>query len=518
MKKIVEEFQGLINLYKLKKLSVAEVTANNLINKYPHNVWLYNILGLILTEQKKFEEAVNCYEKGIKVDANYAEIYNNLGTIYKEKKNYTRSEICYNKSIELDNKIPEPINNLGNLYRLLNNNNKAINCYKNAIKVKPNFFPGHYNLGVTYKSIGKFKEAKWHLTETIKINKNLYTAHRSLSEITKYSINNSHLNQLNKIYNDKKNQSINKKELAFALGKAYDDVKDFKNAFKFYNEGNNLRRKEIDFSIKDEIDEFRKIKNTFNKKLYQTLNKLGAKDNTPIFILGMPRSGTTLVEQILSSHPDVYGGDELNFLPDIVNEFFTSSDGKISFNNVKELNNMELEKIGNKYIKNLKTLSSNSKKISDKLPINFKWIGLIKLILPNSKIIHCYRNSKDTCLSIFKNYFVNNELKYAYNLKELAEFYKLYSNLMSHWKRTMPKFIYDIKYENIVQNPEREIKSLIKMCDLSWNNNCLKFYKNERAIKTTSDTQARKKIYKTSINSWKNYKKFIKKFFQSLPN
>ena len=518
MKKFEEEVQNLLNLYKLKNLSAAEITANNLINKHPQNVWLYNILGLIFMEQKRFDEAINSFEKGIKVDANYAALYDNLGTIYKKKKDYSKSETYYKKSIELNNKIPEPKNNLGNLYRLLNNNNKAIDCYVAAIKTKTNFFPGHYNLGITYKSIGKFKESKWHLNETIKINENIYAAHRNLSEITKYSVNDPHLNLLKKIYNDKKNKNTNKKELAFALGKAYEDVKDFKKAFEFYNDANNLHRKTIDFSIKDEIDEFKEIKKTFNKKLYKTFNKSGNRDNTPIFILGMPRSGTTLVEQILSSHSDVYGGDELNFLPDILKESFTTSDNKISFSKFKKLNKIELEKIGEKYIKNLKALSPVSKKISDKLPINFKWIGLIKLILPNSKIIHCNRNSKDVCLSIFKNYFVSDKLKYAYNLKELTEFYKLYSNLMKHWEKTLPKFIYNIKYENIIHNPDREFKRLLKACDLGWDANCLKFYENKRAVNTASDTQVRKKIYKTSLHSWKKYKKFINKFFQKLPN
>ena len=266
-----------------------------------------------------------------------------ISVSYKEKKDYSKSETYYKKSIELNNKIPEPKNNLGNLYRLLNNNNKAIDCYAAAIKTNKNFFPGHYNLGITYKSIGKFKESKQHLNETIKINENIYAAHRNLSEITKYSVNDPHLNLLKKIYNDKKNKNTNKKELAFALGKAYEDVKDFKKAFEFYNDANNLHRKTIDFSIKDEIDEFNEIKKTFNKKLYKIFNKSGNRDNTPIFILGMPRSGTTLVEQILSSHSDVYGGDELNLVPDILKESFTSSDNKISFSKFKKLNKIELE-------------------------------------------------------------------------------------------------------------------------------------------------------------------------------
>ena len=142
----------------------------------------------------------------------------------------------------------------------------------------------------------------------------------------------------------------------------------------------------------------------------------------------------------------------------------------------------------------------------------------LEMFLPKSKIIHCTRNSKDTCLSIYKNYFVSSQLKYAYNLKELGDFYKLYISIMKHWQKTLPEFIYNVKYENIVNNPNKEIKKLIKACDLNWNESCLKFYKNERVVKTASDTQVRNKLYKTSLNSWKNYKIFLKKFYEGLPS
>ena len=235
---------------------------------------------------------------------------------------------------------------------------------------------------------------------------------------------------------------------------------------------------------------------------------------TPIFIVGMPRSGTTLVEQIISSHPDVFGGDELNELPTLINDnLLKNKDEDISIDNFIYDKN-KLLGVARKYIDYLKNLSNNSKKVTDKLPINFKWIGLIKMILPNSTVIHCIRNPRDNCLSIFKNYFVNTKLNFAYNLEEICGFYNLYSDLMTYWKNTLPKFVFDIKYEKIIDNPEHEIRNLLKVCNLSWNDNCLKFYNNKRPIKTVSNVQARKKIYKSSIDSWKNYEKYLGKFFK----
>jgi hypothetical protein len=232
----------------------------------------------------------------------------------------------------------------------------------------------------------------------------------------------------------------------------------------------------------------------------------------------MPRSGTTLVEQIISSHPKVFGGDELYFLPDLIKNNFYMNYGKLLLKQNNNIKKKDLKLIGQKYINDLMKISNKSEKVTDKLPINFKWIGLIKLILPNSIIIHCVRNSKDNCFSIFKNFFASKNLNFAYNLDEITDFYNLYHDLIRHWKKTLPKFIVDIEYEQIIENPEQQIKNLIEKCNLDWNKNCLKFYENKRLIKTASDIQARKKIYKSSINSWKNYKKNLQNSFQKLPD
>ena len=177
-----------------------------------------------------------------------------------------------------------------------------------------------------------------------------------------------------------------------------------------------------------------------------------------------------------------------------------------------------IDTIGREYINNLKNISSDSERITDKLPINFKWIGLIKLILPNSKIIHCNRNSKDNCLSIYKNYFTSNEMNYAYHPDEIVEFYNLYNDLMKHWKNVLPNFVYNIKYEELIRNPNEQISKLLKNCNLKIIDNCFQFHRNKRVIKTASDVQARKKIYSGSINSWKHYREELFNSFQKLSN
>ena len=514
MKNIKNEIQQAINLYKSQNFSSAEEFCKKLIKLNPKIAFLFNLLGLILSAQRRNDEAIEYYKKGISLQPDYAMIYNNLGSAYKIKKKYLDSEKYYKKSIELDKKTPEAQNNLGSLYNELNRHDEAIICYKKSININPKFYIAYYNLAVLYKSLGKFDECKKYLKETIKLYPNFYIAHRVYSQIIKYKSNDAHLKQMKTLY-EKNNSEFGKGELAFGLGKAYDDIGRFEKAITYFNTGNEIRRKVIKFSIDREKKEFENIKKIFNKDfLVKSKNSLN-NDITPIFILGMPRSGTTLVEQIISSHPDVYGGDELNTFNELIKKYFYKDD-IISSELVNKNTNQSFTKIESDYLDKIKKISKNSKRVSDKLPINFKWIGFIYLILPKSKIIHCVRNPKDTCLSIYKNYFTNNELNYAYNINEVIEFYKLYQNLMDFWKKNIPDFIIDIEYEKLIKNPKKEISSLINECNLSWNDKCTKFYNNERQIKTASDTQARKKIYSNSINSWKNYKKFLEQDFAKL--
>ena len=380
MTNLENKIQNILNLYKSKNLFKAESLTKELLDRYPKNVFLYNLLGLIFTEQNKVDDAVKCYKNGIEIDPNYSMIYNNLGSIYQYQEKYSEAENYYKKSIKLDNKIPEPHNNLGNLYLFLNKYSDAIKSYSKATEVNPNFAVSYYNLGIVYKTIGDFEKAKKSFNLAIKLNPYFCIAHRNLSELIKYTKDNDHFALMKKLEKDTKINDIQKTELSFALGKAYEDIKDFDNSFNYYNKGNNLRRKNITFSINIEQKEFDNIKNVFSKKLFRKHNKSGNLTNAPIFILGMPRSGTTLVEQILSSHPTVYGGGELNFLPDLIDKNLNYKNVNYFFENLPKVDKNVFEKMSDEYIDNLNKLSKNSKKVTDKLPINFKWIGIIKLI------------------------------------------------------------------------------------------------------------------------------------------
>ena len=219
----------------------------------------------------------------------------------------------------------------------------------------------------------------------------------------------------------------------------------------------------------------------------------------------MPRSGTSLIEQIISSHSKVYGAGELNFITDLINKKFVKNDIYFLKDKIENFKKKEFDEFKNKYLESLKRYNFNEKYLIDKAPLNFKWIGFILKSLPNSKIIHCNRDSMDVCWSNYKNFFSSKKISYSYSFRNLGEYYKLYEDLMTFWDTAYKDKIYNVSYEKLTNNPEGEIKKLIEYCGLNWEKNCLNFHENKKAVATASLAQIRKPIYKSSVKNWENY-------------
>ena len=299
-----------------------------------------------------------------------------------------------------------------------------------------------------------------------------------------------------------------KKEfLYFALGKALDDKGDRGKSFYYYEKANFLKRSTIKYTSKNNIELFNNIKRAFNKFVINKFKNCGVIDISPIFIVGMPRSGTSLIEQVLASHSEVFGAGEITDLDDTINKFFIH---KKTLSDSKTFLKKNFYKAGNYYLKKTKEISSDKKHITNKLPLNFRWLGLIKLILPKAIIIHCKRNPMDTCLSIFQQNFYTKGNEYSFKLSEVGIYFNLYMDIMNHWKKILPNCFYEIEYEDFIYNQKKETKKLLDYCNLEWENKCMNFHKTIRPVRTSSDHQIRKKIYPNSINRWKIYKQELK--------
>ena len=344
-------------------------------------------------------------------------------------------------------------------------------------------------------------------SKLLKYNQNNAKAYFNISKLVNYKNDNKQFQNLLIISKFLK-LNEEKEFLYFALGKAFNDKRDYKKSFYYYKKANFLKRSTIKYSSINNKELFNNIKRTFDKFIINKFKNCGTKNRSPIFIVGMPRSGTSLIEQVLASHSKVFGAGEINCLDDTINKFFIYK--KILFDSKTVFKN-NFYNAGNYYIKKIKEISPDKKYIINKLPLNFRWLGLIKLILPNAIIIHCKRNPMDTCLSIFQQNFYTKGNEYSFKLAEIGVFFNLYIDILNHWKKVLPNCFYEIEYEHFINNQKKETKKLLDYCNLKWENQCMHFHKTIRSVRTSSNHQIREEIYSNSINRWKFYKQELKK-------
>jgi len=305
-------------------------------------------------------------------------------------------------------------------------------------------------------------------------------------------------------------------QMHFALGKAYELKRQFDKSFEHYAEGNWQQRKQISYnaedykiSIDELIDFFDKNKNLYNFKAQSNFDD-------PIFILGLPRSGSTMIEQILSSHSLIEGTQELPNILTISRDIKLIDQKKGYPNNLLGLDQSSFDDLGKKYIDETKWARSSTPYFIDKMPNNFVHIGLIKLILPKAKIIDARRNPMDTCFSCFKQYFAKGQ-HFTYDLDDIARYYKDYIRLMDYWKKLFPEEIFTINYEQVIDNPNDRIRDLLEFCNVQFEDSCINFHKSKRPVKTASSEQVRQPMYKTGLDYWKNYSNNLDTLLKHFP-
>ena len=405
----------------------------------------------------------------------------------------------------------------GSCYECLQENNIALENYNIAIKHNANFVPALLNIANYYSNLGEIDIAKKKYLSLIESNPALADVHRRLSIITKYKDENDpHIQQMQEIFEQHKNDHNKVEELGYALSKGKEDVKNYKDAHHYFSISNSIRDKKTNYNFKFQEEEFSVI-----TKIFETIKKQKdsglIKENNAIFILGMPRSGTTLIEQIISSHPQVQGLEEIDYLSKSMNLCVEHKSLDEFYQKIIENSDNIFDCIHKKYFEriNLKK-NSNFSHHTDKMPVNYKLIGFIKNAIPNAKIIHCVRDPRDVFVSILKNYFGKLQMSYAYNSKKLTHALNLYVDYMTFWKKLYGDWIYDLKYENLVVNSEQEITKLLQFCNLSFDKSCLDFQNNKKSVSTASTFQVRQPIYKSSSAAWKNYENFLADDFKNL--
>jgi len=473
----------------------------------------YN-LGVALQRANQLDNAVECYKKAIIAKPAYPTAHNNFGLISLEQGNLNLAIKSFEWAVAYDPYYAEAYNNLGAALQELHQIDLAIEQYKKAVTINPEYAQAFNNLGSSCESLGLQDEAVNHYERAISINPNFAEAHFNLSGIKKYAKNDTQISKMQSLLSSNNLNQLDQTLINFALAKANDDLINRDEQFKFLNEGNRLRKEQLNYSINKYKDKHSVIKKIFNHKILPINKDLIRESNfrRPIFIVGMPRSGTTLVEQIISSHHAVYGADELSTISKLTSSILEDS---LTY----EKNGLPakyLVSIRQKYLDSLSSFKIHEDIITDKWPLNFQYIGFILSAFPEAKIIHLKRDARAVCWSIYKHYFSGKGNGWAYNFDDLASFYASYSDLMNFWHKLFPEKIYDINYEKLTTNQKDETKKLLEYCDLDWDKNCLNFHTSKRAVKTASASQVRKEMYQGSSEEWKKYEKYIKPLIKDL--
>jgi len=459
-------------------------------------------LGVTLQELGLLNDAAEQYEQALDIKPDNIEARINLGFVYQSLGHFEEAIAQYDAILSIYPENEEVLNNLGIIYRELGNADEAISYYKKALEVNPQYVGAYYNLGFIYQDLGQVEESIEQYEKAILISDHAWSYH-NLSYLKQFKANDPQISKMQSLLSNSNLSDLDRIHLSLALAKAHEKLGNQIEFFKFLNEGNNLRKKELNYSLEQSKKIHSAIIKIFKSSppsIIKSILKYESKKR-PIFIVGMPRSGTSLVEQILDSHNKVYGAGELNTLTKLVNPVIKN----YLAGDIKNLTKETLLFIYKEYSDMLSSISTSKGVITDKLPLNFQYIGFILSVFPDAKIVHLKRDARATCWSNYKHFFTDPENGYSHNFDDLIGFYSLYDKLMDFWHDLYPNKIYDLCYEDLTNDQENETKKLLEYCDLDWDQNCLNYHENERQVKTPSTLQVRQKIYKGSSDAWKQH-------------
>ncbi|MDA9186948.1 sulfotransferase [Candidatus Pelagibacter sp.] len=506
------------NLMRVKKFTQAIINCHKLIKLHPDISYLYNLCGMAYQGNNQIKKSIESFNLALHYDQENLAAMNNLANSYKSLNHNDKAEELYEKILKKDPNNIKCLNNFSNLKQTLRDYESAKKLLLIAAGTESKNVDILYNLAECYQSLGQSDQAKGYADRILNIQPYHTAAHRFICGIINHRSDKSHLSKIIEIEqsdNFKNFSSDEKADIFFSLGKAYEDIKEYEKSFSYLEKANLIKNKKINYNPSTHEKLIKNIIKLFEDFDFDKIKKK-APQNQIIFICGMPRSGSTLIEQMIAAHNEVSGAGELSYIRDTVLKNFLD---ELRFNKQKIIEEASSERnvLAEQYIELLKHHKFETNIITDKAPQNFLWLGFIKIFFPNSKIIHSYRNSKDNCLSIFKNYFPSNDMSWSFDQSNIANYYNLYLDLMSFWKTKFNESIFDVNYEHLVQSPEDELKKIFSFCNLTWDPNCLNFYQSKKTpISTVSVNQASKPIYKSSVNSNEGFSKYLTEMFHIL--
>ncbi|CAK0756894.1 protein O-GlcNAc transferase [Gammaproteobacteria bacterium] len=478
----------------------------------------HNNLGNALRDLGRLEEALDHYERAVASKPDYAEAHNNLGNALRDLGRLEEAPEPYRRALRIKPDLAEVHNNLGNVLRDLGRSDEAMGYYQQALALKPDFAETHSNLAGVLIEFGQLDEARLHINQALKIMPNhlrarcLHTLlHKTIRDDPGFEILSRAL------LPDARVNPTHHLLIYFALGKMYEDIGEYDLAFKHYAAGNCFCTASHLKPYHAETDQRRLAfkRAVFTQKYFNERTQWGNASKLPIFIVGMPRSGTSLIEQILASHSQVHGAGELSDLSEFQTRILANK-AQVTMEDFNTIfNEFDCRAIAETYLQHLRTLAPGAGYVTDKMPHNFEHLWLVALLFPRATVLHSVRDPIDTCLSCYFQDFKGDHA-WSSDLRTLAQHYNYYHELMAHWQMVLPIRIHPIVYEDLVQDPEIQIPRLLNLCGLDFEPACLEFHRTQRSVKTASATQVKQKLYTSSIEKWRRYERHLGPLLETL--
>ncbi len=460
---------------RLKQLDEAIAAGRRAVALAPTDAEAHYNLALALSDDDGWQEAATCYRNALELRPDYGLAWNNLGAALEQLADLAGAEEAYARAVALSPRHAEAQNNLGAIYAKQGKLGAAVDGFNAAIQSRPSFVEAHCNL----------------------------------SNLKRYCEGDAHVLVLEALGETMQNAPANDRiHLLFALGKARDDLRRYPEAFAAYALGNTLKYEQRSYDENAANATLSAFIHHFDQHHFQSrpLSIGGEPNRIPIFIVGMPRSGTSLLEQILASHPEVFGAGELSVFDDLMSEAGGTRQGAQLPGRLLSLSDEDLQRLGKAYLERVWPLAPHQRYIVDKMPANYFWVGLIRRLLPQAKIIHALRDPMDIGLSCFTRLFDDPQMSFTYDQSVLGRYYRRYATLMQHWGSVLPQdAIHSVRYEEVIAQPEIQIRRLLDFIGLPWDAAVMNFHKNQRPVKTASLAQVRKPLYADSVGRWRRF-------------
>jgi len=402
---------------------------------------------------------------------------------------------------------------IGELYTKCSQFGAASKCYRQAVKLHPEDPSCQYNLAASCIAMGQIDEAEQLLSEVIRLNPTDYDAWQNRSSLRKQTAQSHHVKQLLYVLEHLDQEDPGRVAICYALAKELEDLERYKESFYYLQQGASLRRHGMKYNVDDDIETISQIISCFNQQLMQSAPALEEPDG-PVFVLGLPRSGTTLVDRIISTHSQASSLGEINTLAFAIMQTVAGTDSKAVKNRlelVERSTQIDFHELGKRYTQAIRGYGHEAALLVDKTPLNFLYIGLIRMAMPNARIIHLRRHPVDSCYAMYKTLF-RMGYPFSYNLQDVGRYYIAYQGLMAHWRTVAPDSFLDVDYEELVTQPEEQSCRMIDWCGLEWEPECLEFYRSTTPAATASAAQVRRPIYSSSVGNWRNYEQQLAPF------